>query len=252
MRKWEKLPTEMRNEYVRYYYNILCKKRLSLILKRIFDIIVSALMLILFSWLFIILAIIIKIDSPGPVFYRQERVTRYGKHFRIHKFRTMVSSKSSLEYTVTVNDDDRITRVGRHIRKWRLDEISQLIDVFEGNMTFVATRAEAVKYVDMYHPVMWATLLLPAGVTSDACIYCIDDEDQGLIAVEDVDAFYVQEFLPHKMYYNLKELEEFSFRKDIITMIRTVLTVCGKRYEKNVEAEEKFKIYINETYERKS
>ena len=140
MRKWDKLPLEMQTEEVRYYYNLLQKKKFSLALKRLFDIVVSAIMLIILSPVFLILAIAIKIDSPGPVFYRQERVTRYNKKFRIHKFRTMVNNADKKGSLVTVKNDSRVTRVGKLIRKCRLDEISQLIDVFQGTMTFVGER----------------------------------------------------------------------------------------------------------------
>ena len=154
---WEDLPKELRTEAVRPYYEVLRKKRGSLILKRIFDVAVSALMLLVLLPLFIVLAAAIKADSPGPVFYRQVRVTQYGEKFRIFKFRTMVSDadKGSL---LTVGADDRITRVGKAIRKYRLDEICQLIDVLRGTMTFVGTRPEVPKYVAAYTPEMMATL----------------------------------------------------------------------------------------------
>lgn len=206
MRKWEELPAEMRTEEVRYYYDLLCKKRFSLILKRAFDIVASAIMLMLLSWLFLILAIAIKLDSPGPVFYRQERVTQYGKRFRIHKFRTMVNNADKKGTLVTVKNDSRVTRVGSFIRKCRLDEVSQLIDVFVGDMTFVGTRPEVPKYVDRYAPEMMATLLLPAGVTSEASIL-YKDEDTLLDGAIDVEKVYVEEVLPGKMYYNLKSIE---------------------------------------------
>ncbi|NTQ19862.1 sugar transferase, partial [Enterococcus faecium] len=170
MRKWEDLPIEMQNEEVRYYYNILCKKTFSLILKRGFDIVVSSILLLCLSWLFILLAIIIKIDSSGPIFYRQERITQYGNTFKIHKFRTMVTNADKRGSLVTLKDDSRITRVGKKIRKYRLDEISQLIDVFNGSMTLVGTRPEVEKFVKEYSPEMLATLLLPAGITSEASV----------------------------------------------------------------------------------
>ena len=230
MRKWEKLPLEMQTEEVRYYYNLLQKKKLSLALKRLFDIVVSAIMLVILSPVFLILAIAIKIDSPGPVFYRQERVTRYNKKFRIHKFRTMVNDADKKGSLVTVKNDSRVTRVGKLIRKCRLDEISQLIDVFQGTMTFVGTRPEVAKYVDRYSPVMMATLLLPAGVTSEASIL-YKDEDILLDGAENVDEVYVKKVLPGKMYYNLKSIERFSFFGDIGTMFKTVFAVLGKEYK---------------------
>ncbi|WP_455946863.1 sugar transferase [Eubacterium ramulus] len=239
MRKWEDLPAEMQNEEVRYYYDILCKKSFSLGLKRVFDIVVSAIMLVCLSWLFLILAIAIKIDSPGPVFYRQERVTRYGKKFKIHKFRTMVNNADKKGTLVTVKNDSRVTRVGQLIRKCRLDEVSQLIDVFEGSMSFVGTRPEVQKFVDFYSPEMMATLLLPAGVTSEASIL-YKDEDRLLDRADDVDKVYVEKVLPGKMYYNLKSIEKFNFFSDIHTMIKTVLAVSGKDYPADLDGELKF------------
>lgn len=227
--KWEKLPAEMQTDEVRKYYDILRKKNFSLFWKRVFDIFVSALMLIVLSPLFLVLAIAIKIDSKGPVFYRQERVTQYGKHFRIFKFRSMVvnADKGS---QVTVDQDSRITRMGKLIRKCRLDEVSQLIDVFRGVMTFVGTRPEVPKYVSEYTPEMMATLLLPAGVTSLASIY-YKDEAELLNGAEDTDKVYIDKILPAKMYYNLKAIEKFGFWRDIKTMFMTVFAVLGKEYK---------------------
>ena len=226
--KWEELPEKMQTAEVRYYYDKLYSKRFSLLCKRAFDIIVSAVMLLLLSPVFAVLAIAIKLDSPGPVFYRQVRVTQYGKTFRIFKFRSMVQNadKGSL---VTVGNDSRITRVGKLIRKCRLDELCQLIDVFRGTMTFVGTRPEVIKYVEQYTPEMLATLLLPAGVTSLASIF-YKDEDALLEGKEDVDAVYVREVLPEKMRYNLKALEGYSFFSDIRVMFMTVFAVLGKDY----------------------
>lgn len=239
LRKWDKLPPEMQTTEVRKYYDILKKKQVSLFFKRAFDIIVSLLMLIILSPLFLILAIAIKIDSPGPVFYRQERVTTYSKRFRIHKFRTMLNNADKNGSLVTVKNDRRVTRVGRLIRKCRLDEISQLIDVFLGDMTFVGTRPEVERYVIRYEPVMMATLLLPAGVTSEASIL-YKNEDTLLNGAENVDDIYVAKVLPGKMYYNLKSIEKFSFFGDIGTMFKTVFAVLGKDYKADVAGEMEF------------
>lgn len=227
--RWEKLPREMQTDEVRKYYDILRKKNFSLFWKRVFDVFVSALMLVILSPLFLVLAIAIKIDSKGPVFYRQERVTQYGKHFRIFKFRSMVvnADKGSL---VTIGQDSRVTKVGRFIRKCRLDEVCQLIDIFRGTMTFVGTRPEVPKYVSEYTPEMMATLLLPAGVTSLASIY-YKDEAELLNGAEDTDKVYIEKILPAKMYYNLKAIEKFGFWRDIKTMFMTVFAVCGKEYK---------------------
>ena len=233
--KWENLPQQLQTEQVRPYYDLLRKKAFSLVLKRVFDIIVSAVMLLLLSPVFLILGIAIKLDSPGPVFYRQVRVTQYGKEFRIFKFRSMVQNadKGSL---VTVGNDSRITRVGKIIRKCRLDEICQLIDIFRGTMTFVGTRPEVPKYVNGYTPKMMATLLLPAGVTSLASIY-YKDEDALLEGAEDVDKVYMEKVLPDKMYYNLRAMETFSFFGDIKVMFMTVFAVLGKEYAVETEKE---------------
>ncbi len=227
--KWEKLPADMQTEEVREYYDVLRKKRFSLFWKRIFDIFVSAIMLIILSPLFLILAIAIKTDSKGPVFYRQERVTQYGKRFRIFKFRSMVQNADKGSQ-VTVDHDSRVTKVGKFIRKFRLDEICQLIDIFRGTMTFVGTRPEVPKYVNEYTPEMKATLLLPAGVTSLASIY-YKDEAELLSGAEDTDKTYVEKILPAKMYYNLKEIKNYGFWRDIKTMFMTVFAVLGKNYE---------------------
>lgn len=226
MKKWEQLPEDMKVPQVRKYYDILQKKRLSLAVKRAFDIVASAVMLLLFSPVFLILAVAIKKDSEGPVFFRQERVTRYGKHFRIFKFRTMVNNADKIGSQVTVGNDSRITRVGHIIRKFRLDEICQLIDVFRGTMSFVGTRPEVPKYVEKYTPEMKATLLLPAGVTSQASI-CYKDEDKLLENAQDVDKTYVEKILPEKMKYNLKAIRDFSLLGEFKIMIMTVLAVAG-------------------------
>lgn len=227
--KWEKLPLELQTEEIRPYYEKLRKKQVALFFKRVFDVVVSALMLIALSPVFLVLAVAIKLDTPGPVFYRQVRVTQYGKQFRIFKFRSMVQNadKGSL---VTVGGDRRITRVGKVIRKCRLDEICQLIDVLRGTMSFVGTRPEVPKYVASYTPEMLATLLLPAGVTSLASIF-YKDEDMLLAGAEDVDKAYITEVLPGKMYYNLKEIAAYSFFADIKIMFMTVFAVLGKEYK---------------------
>ena len=222
--RWEDLPENMQTDAVRPYYDALQKKTGSLLLKRIFDIAVSFLMLLLLSPFFLILAIAIKIDSQGPVFYRQVRVTQYGREFRIFKFRTMVNNADRIGSLVTVGNDARITKVGSFIRACRLDEISQLINVLLGDMTFVGTRPEVPKYVNAYTPEMMATLLLPAGITSIASIR-YKDEAELLDKAEDVDKTYIEEVLPGKMQYNLESILKFSFWDDIATCFKTVLAV---------------------------
>ena len=226
---WEQLPAEMQTEAVRKYYDILKKKKASLFFKRAFDLLFSLFALVVLSPVYLILAIAIKLDSPGPVFYRQERVTQYGKRFRIHKFRTMVQDADKGSQ-ITVNRDSRITRVGKIIRDCRLDEIAQLLDVIAGTVTLVGVRPESPKYVAAYSDEMMATLLLPAGVTNLACIY-YKDEAKLLDGVEDTDRVYIEKILPGKMYYNLKGMEKFSLWGDIKIMFMTVFAVLGKEYK---------------------
>lgn len=227
VKKWKKLPPEMQNDAVRPYYDKLRKRNFSLFWKRCFDFFVSTIMLIVLLPLFLILALAIKIDSRGPVFFRQERVTQYGKKFRIFKFRTMVNNADKIGAQVTVQNDMRITRVGKFIRKCRLDEVSQLIDIWRGKMSFVGTRPEVPKYVERYTEEMMATLLLPAGVTSEASIR-YKDEDELLKDVENIDDAYVETVLPKKMEYNLESLKKQGFWRDIGTMFKTVFAVLKR------------------------
>ena len=231
LKKWDDLPEFMKCDEVKVYYDILSRKKGSLILKRIFDIVVGVILLILLSIPMLIIAVMIKMDSKGPVFYRQERVTRYGKKFRIHKFRTMVNNADKIGSSVTVGGDLRITRVGSRIRDYRLDELPQVFDVLKGNMSFVGTRPEATKYVEKYSNEMLATLLLPAGITSEASIR-YKDEAKLLDAADDVDYVYVETVLPEKMKYNLESIRKFNFVSDIITMLWTVVAVLGKDVKK--------------------
>ena len=241
LKKWETLPEALRTDAVRPYYDMLKKKQFSLFCKRVFDILVSGILLLILLPVFLLLAIAIKLDSRGPVFYRQVRVTQYGKHFRIFKFRSMVANADKIGSQVTVGNDRRITRMGKLIRKCRLDELCQLIDVFRGTMTFVGTRPEVPKYVDSYTPEMMATLLLPAGVTSLASIlYKV--EDRLLEGAEDVDLVYTRDVLPGKMKYNLRSLKTFGFFGDIKLMFMTVFAVLGKEYREEADTNKKEKV----------
>ena len=224
---WDALPEKMKNESVRKYYDILYKKRISLIGKRIFDIVAAVFLLILLSPLFIIISIAIKIDSKGSVIFRQVRVTQYGKRFMIFKFRTMVNNADKTDKELTIKNDSRITRLGKVLRKYRLDEIPQLANIINGTMSFVGPRPEVEKYVDQYTDEMMATLLLPAGVTSETSIK-YKDEEQLLVNAENVDEVYMYKILPEKMRYNLNSLKEFSFLNDIKTIIRTIFAVIKK------------------------
>jgi len=230
LRKWEDLPEFMKNDGVLEYYKILEKKKVSLVLKRVFDLVVGTVMLIILAIPMGIIALMIKMDSKGPVFYRQERVTAYGKKFKIHKFRTMVNNADKIGAAVTVDGDNRITKVGAKLREHRLDEFPQVFDVLSGDMSFVGTRPEVTKYVKKYTNEMMATLLLPAGITSEASIR-YKDEAELLDAAEDVDRVYVEEVFPGKMKYNLQSIRKFGFFEEIATMFRTVFAVLGKEYQ---------------------
>ena len=226
LRKFEELPDFMKNNEVEKYYEILNKKKFHLLLKRIFDIVCSVVLLILIFPVLLVLAIAIKIDSKGPVFYRQNRITKYGREFRIFKFRTMVVDADKKGTLVTLKNDSRITRVGNKIRKSRLDELPQLINVLIGDMSFVGTRPEVKKYVDKYTDEMYATLLMPAGVTSNASIEYRDEDkmiEKYTKKGEEVDDIYINRILPKKMKYNLDYIKEFNIFNDIKTCIKTVL-----------------------------
>lgn len=224
LKNWNELPEYMRTDEVRPYYDLLQRKKLSLFFKRVFDIVISLIMIILCSPILLIISILIVKDSKGGVFYRQERVTQYGRVFRIFKFRTMVQNADQIGTQVTISNDSRITKVGSKLRNCRLDELPQLFNIFLGDMTFVGTRPESVHYVKSYTNEMYATLLLPAGVTSEASIE-YKDEAELLDQADDVDSVYINEVLPEKMKYNLNSIKEFSFLKEIATMFRTVFAV---------------------------
>lgn len=224
LKKWEELPKYMRTEAVRPYYESLSRKKFSLYVKRFFDVTVASVMLVLLSPVLLVLAFLIAKDSKGGVFYRQERVTQYGRKFRIFKFRTMVANADKIGTQVTVQNDNRITKIGEKLRKCRLDELPQLFNIILGDMSFVGTRPESTHYVKCYTPEMYATLLLPAGVTSEASIR-YKDEAELLDQADNVDEVYVKEVLPGKMKYNLEEIRKFSWWREIGTMVRTVVAV---------------------------
>ena len=225
-REWDDIPEFMKNEDVKKYYEILRKKRFSLKVKRFFDVTASFVLILLLSPVFLMLSVWIKTDSKGPVYFKQERVTQYGRKFSIFKFRTMVINADRTGSLVTVQNDSRITAVGRKIRKYRLDEIPQLLNILAGDMSFVGTRPEGRKYVEEYSDEMKATLLLPAGVTSEASIR-YKDEDELLKDAVDVDEVDIQKILPEKMRWNLRAIRRFSLPGELSTMVRTVFHVMS-------------------------
>ncbi|RGH18421.1 sugar transferase [Ruminococcus sp. AF12-5] len=224
MKKWDEIPVFMKNEQVKYYYNILKKKEQQIRIKRIFDLVMAVGLIIVLAPFMLAISVAIKMDSPGPLIFKQVRITTYGRKFYIYKFRTMVAGADKIGSKVTVQGDSRITKTGEFLRKYRLDEIPQLFNVLIGDMSFVGTRPEVEKYVHQYNDAMKATLLMPAGITSLASIK-YKDEDQLLRNAENTDEEYVKIVLPEKMKYNLKALEEFDIFSDLKTMIATVFAV---------------------------
>lgn len=225
LKKYENLPENMKNNEVKEYYEILKHKKFSLIIKRVFDFFAALILLIILSPIMLVLALLIKLESKGPVFYRQERITKYGKKFRIFKFRTMVQDADKKGALVTMGQDPRITKVGNKIRKCRLDELPQLLNVIKGEMSFVGTRPEVEKYVKEYSNEMKATLLMPAGISSRASIEYKDEDEiisKYLNKGEKIDDIYVKRILPEKMKWNLGYIKKFNIWEDIKICFKTV------------------------------
>lgn len=226
LHQWDEIPEALKNESTRHYYEILVKKKFDIFLKRLFDFIVAGILLILLLPVLIIIAILIKFTSKGPILYKQERVTTYGKTFKIFKFRTMIENADKIGSLVTLDNDKRITKVGRFLRRVRLDELPQLFNILFGQMSFVGTRPEVKKYVNCYSEEMLATLLMPAGVTSLASI-SFKDEEKYLGSNESVEDVYINKILPDKMKYNLEYIENFNIFYDVKLMFKTVLAVLN-------------------------
>ncbi len=227
---YQELPESMKSNEIKEYWDLLKSKRFSLAWKRIFDIIVSLLILIVLSPFFLLLALAVKLDSKGPVFYRQVRVGQYNRDFKIFKFRTMVQDADRVGPPLTVGDDPRVTRVGHFIRKLRLDEFSQILNVLGGSMSLVGPRPEVRKYVDAYTPEYMATLLIRPGITASSSI-AFKDEDKILNSGGDPERIYVEEILPPKMDLNLKYLQNIGLWNDLKVLLQTVGAVFLHRSE---------------------
>ena len=214
-----------RDEYpeVRPWVECLGRQRGRLVRKRLFDIGASLLILLIASPFLLLLALAIKLDSPGPVFYRQVRVGRYGTVERC-VFRTMVQDADKKGLSLTTGHDPRITRVGRFIRKIRLDEFSQLLNVLKGEMSLVGPRPEVRRYVEAYAPEYWATLLVRPGITAPSSI-AFRNEDEILGAGGDPEEIYIQQILPEKCRLNLEYLKNISVCRDIAVMFQTAAAV---------------------------
>lgn len=226
LKKYDSLPEFMKKNEVKEYYDILAERKIQLILKRVFDFIGGLIGTILLLPIMLILTVIIKCESKGPALFKQVRVTQYGKEFKILKFRTMVVNAEKLGTQVTSKNDPRVTKIGRFLRKYRLDELPQIINILKGDLSFVGTRPEVPKFVNEYTNEMIATLLLPAGVTSEASIE-FKDEEKILDNSNNVDNDYIYKVLPLKMKYNLNYIKHFTVLYDFKVMLRTVGAVLG-------------------------
>ncbi|ANY17998.1 sugar transferase [Bordetella pseudohinzii] len=194
-------------------------------IKRAFDLICSALGLLLLSPLLLLVAIAIKLDSPGPVFFRQERIGRHGKPFRIHKLRSMTQRQSAQASQITIGADARITRVGALIRRWKLDELVQLIDVFQGNMSLVGPRPEVPRYVALYpSDVAGLVLSVRPGITDPASIH-FRNENELLGKAQDPEKMYRETILPEKLRLQAAYVQEQSFFGDIAIILRTICSI---------------------------
>ncbi len=222
--KFDALPDCMQNDSVKRYYELLSHKKISLVLKRFFDIFFALILTVILAVPMIFVAIIVKKDSEGPVFFRQERITSYGRVFKIFKFRTMYVNNDKENSQVTSGSDSRITSSGRFLRKYRLDELPQVFNVLSGDMSFVGTRPEVPRYVEKYSPEMYATLLMPAGITSMTSVK-YKDEETILEKAQDVEKTYVEQILPQKMKFNLEYLEKFNIFYDMYVAVMTVVKV---------------------------
>jgi lipopolysaccharide/colanic/teichoic acid biosynthesis glycosyltransferase len=224
MKKWEDLPSCMQTPEVRPYYNIVKKKWISRFFKRCFDIFVSLIFLIILSPLFVVLSILVACSSKGPIFFTQDRITIYCKHFKILKFRTMVVDAEKKGLQITGNNDPRITKIGKFLRKTRLDEIPQLFNVLLGQMAFVGPRPEVPHYVNQYRPEWYATLLVKAGVTCEASIK-FKDEDQILKGSQNPDFDYVSKVLPSKLAFDRVYIKRFNLFYDMDLMWKTFFSL---------------------------
>lgn len=217
----------MKNEQVMKYHKLLRHKKTEIFLKRCFDLIISLILAVLMLPFMAIIYFIIKFDSPGKAIFKQKRVTLYGKIFYVYKFRTMVKNAEELGAQVTTGEDARITKSGKWLRKFRIDEFPQIFNIIKGDLSFVGTRPEVPKYVKHYTPEMMATLLLPAGVTSPASIL-YKDEAELLKNSSNPDETYINKILPQKMKYNLEYIKKFGLIYDIKIMIKTVFAVIKR------------------------
>lgn len=222
---FENLPSEMQTDEIKQYYDILQGKKASLFVKQLFDFLLALILVILLSPLMLVLAIIIKCTSKGPVFFLQTRVGRYLKPFKIIKFRTMRTDAEKTGKQITVGErDPRITGVGAFLRKFRLDELPQLFNIIAGQMSFVGARPEVPRYVSEYSGAMAATLLIKPGITGYASVK-FKNENELLGKESDPEKAYIEHIIPVKMALDLEYINDLSPICDIKTMFLTVKEV---------------------------
>ena len=222
MTKGEK--TMQKNDRPMDIADVLARRKPQLIAKRAMDIVLSACALAILWPLLLLIALAILIDDPGPVFYRQVRVGRNGKTFRIFKFRSMVMDADKKGLAITVGRDSRITRVGAVLRKTKLDELAQLLNVLFGQMSFVGPRPEVPKYVELYTPYQRQVLLVRPGITDYASIAYRNENDL-LAGAPNPEAMYIEQIMPDKIELNMKYLREISPLADIRLILKTIVAV---------------------------
>ena len=222
MTKGEK--TMQKNDRPMDIADVLARRKPQLIAKRAMDIVLSACALAVLWPLLLLIALAIWIDDPGPVFYRQVRVGRNGKTFRIFKFRSMVMDADKKGLAITVGRDSRITRVGAVLRKTKLDELAQLLNVLLGQMSFVGPRPEVPKYVELYTPDQRQVLLVRPGITDYASIAYRNENDL-LAGAPNPETMYIEQIMPDKIELNMKYLREISPLADIRLILKTIVAV---------------------------
>ncbi len=223
-RSWEDLPPEFQTEVLRPYYELLRRRCLTRGAKRLADLVLALLLGLILLLPALSLALLIRLTSEGPALFCQERIGRYGRHFRIYKFRTMRPASGGPAPAVTTQDDPRVTPIGRVLRRFRLDEIPQILNILKGEMSFVGTRPESPRFLQAYSPEMYATLLMPPGLTSTAAV-TFKDEAALLANATEAEAVYCRDVLPQKMCYNLEDLRSFSLWHEVKIIGRTALAI---------------------------
>jgi lipopolysaccharide/colanic/teichoic acid biosynthesis glycosyltransferase len=202
--------------------------------KRLFDLIVALVSLIVLVPLFLIVGFLIKLDSPGPIFYKGDRIGKDGVLFKIYKFRTMVVNADRMGAALTQDGDPRVTRVGRILRKWKIDEIPQLLNVLSGEMSVVGPRPESPNYVEHYTPEQRQVLQVKPGMTGLTQVR-FRHEETLLSRCTNIEEEYIAKIMPHKLALDLKYIEDQSMLLDVQLIIQTLL--CLFKADDFIESE---------------